>query len=41
MNMYERLETEACEDGIDVIQKSFSSNIKGLYCDGTVAIIKI
>lgn len=38
MNMYERLEDEACMDDIDVIQKKFSSNIKGLYCNGTVAI---
>lgn len=38
MNMYEQLENEACEDGIDVIKKDFSKNIKGLYCDGTVAI---
>ena len=38
MNAYERLENEACEDGIDVIHRKFSENIKGLYCDGTVAI---
>lgn len=38
MNAYERLQNEACEDGIDIIEKEFSKNIKGLYCDGTVAI---
>ena len=38
MNAYERLQNEACEDGIDVIEKDFSKNIKGLYCDDTVAI---
>ena len=38
MNAYEYLQNEACEDGIDIIEKEFSKNIKGLYCDGTVAI---
>lgn len=38
MNAYEYLQNEACEDGIDIIEKKFSKNIKGLYCDGTVAI---
>lgn len=38
MNAYERLQNEACEDGIDVIERNFSKKIKGLYCDGTVAI---
>ena len=39
MNTYERLQDEACEDGIDVIDYTFHSNrIKGLYCDGVVAI---
>ena len=41
MNTYERLQDEACEDGIDVIDYTFHSDrIKGLYCDGTVAIRK-
>ena len=41
MNTYECLQDEACEDGIDVIDYTFHSNrIKGLYCDGTVAIRK-
>lgn len=40
MNSYECLQNEACVDGIDIIEKGFSSNIKGLYCDGTVAINK-
>ena len=39
MNVYEILQEEACKDGIDVIDYPFeSNNIKGLYCDGTVAI---
>lgn len=39
MNTYECLQDEACEDGIDVIDYTFHSNrIKGLYCDGVVAI---
>lgn len=39
MNIYECLQDEACEDGIDVIDFTFHSNrIKGLYCDGVVAI---
>lgn len=37
MNTYERLQDEACEDGIDVIDYTFHSNrIKGLYCDGVL-----
>ena len=41
MNTYECLQDEACEDGIDVIDYTFHSDrIKGLYCDGTVAIRK-
>ena len=41
MNVYECLQDEACEDGIDVIDYAFQSDrIKGLYCDGTVAIRK-
>lgn len=39
MNIYEHLENEACKDGIEVIHRKFKSNrIKGLYCDGTVAL---
>lgn len=39
MNAYERLEDEACKDSIDVVDYRFNSDrIKGLYCDGTVAI---
>lgn len=41
MNTLERLEDEACRDGIDVIHYDFQSeNIKGLYCDGTIGINK-
>ena len=36
---YEELEIQACKDGIEVIEYPFNSNnIKGLYCDGTVAL---
>lgn len=39
MNAYELLEDEACKDGIDVVKRKFKSErIKGLYCNGTVAI---
>lgn len=39
MNSYERLQEEACKDGVDVIDYPFESNrIRGLCCDGTVAI---
>lgn len=41
MDMLERLEHEAYEDGIDVVRYDFYSNrIKGLYCDGVVGISK-
>ena len=41
MNSFERLEDEACKDGIDVISRKFrSQNIGGLYCDGTIGINK-
>ncbi|GAB5612597.1 ImmA/IrrE family metallo-endopeptidase [Allocoprococcus similis] len=41
MNPYEKLQDKACEDGVDVIDYPFeSNNIKGLYCDGVVAIRK-
>lgn len=39
MNAYERLENEACRDGIDIIKRKFNSpRIKGLYYDGIIAI---
>ncbi len=39
MNAYERLEDEACRDGIDIVRRKFNSpRIKGLYYNGTVAI---
>ena len=39
MNTFECLEDEACKDGIDIVNRKFNSNrIKGLYCDGTVAL---
>lgn len=39
MNTFEHLEDEACKDGIEIIHRKFKSNrIKGLYCDGTVAL---
>lgn len=39
MNSLEHLEDQACKDGIEVIYSTFNSNrIKGLYCDGTVAL---
>lgn len=41
MNIYECLQDEACEDGVEVVDYTFQSQrIKGLYCDGTVAISK-
>ena len=41
MNTYEKLLDTACRDGIDVIDYPFETErIKGLYCDGTVAIRK-
>lgn len=41
MNTYERLQEEACEDGIEVVDYTFESDrIKGLYCDGVVVIKK-
>lgn len=36
---YEELQIQACKDGIEIIEYHFkSSNIKGLYCNGTVAL---
>lgn len=41
MNHFERLESEACEDGVDVVDCSFESDkIKGLYCDCVIGINK-
>ncbi len=41
MNSLERLEDEACKDGIDIISHNFrNQKIKGLYCDGTIGISK-
>lgn len=38
---YEQLQSEACEDGIEVIDYEFTSKrIKGLCCSGTIAIRK-
>lgn len=38
---YEQLQSEACEDGIEVIDYEFNNKrIKGLYCNGTIAIRK-
>lgn len=39
MNAYECLAEKACKDGIEIVNRKFNSNrIKGLYCDGTVAL---
>ena len=39
MNKLEELEDVAYQDGVDVLNYRFeSNNIKGLYCDGVVAI---
>lgn len=41
MDMLERLELEAYEDGVDVVRYAFHSDrIKGLYCDGVIVINK-
>lgn len=41
MNNYELLGDEAYKDGISIIEYKFSSNrIKGLYCDGNIALNK-
>lgn len=41
MNIYERLEDEACRDGIDIIDYGFDNDsIRGLYCDGVIGINK-
>ncbi|HJE99487.1 MAG TPA: hypothetical protein K8W23_05455 [Sellimonas intestinalis] len=39
MNVYERLEDEAYNDGIDIITYYFhNSKIKALYCDGVIGL---
>ena len=39
MNSLERLEDEACRDGIEIVNCRFNSpRIKGLYCDKTIGI---
>ena len=39
MNKFEKLEDVAYQDDVDVLNYRFeSNNIKGLYCDGVVAI---
>lgn len=38
MNTFEKLENEACKNGIKIIERPFSSRIKGLYCDYVVAL---
>ena len=39
MNKFEKLEDVAYQDGVDVLNYRFeSNNIKGLYCDGVIAI---
>ena len=41
MSTYEKLQDQTCADGIDVMDYEFNSpNIKGLYCNSTVAINK-
>ena len=39
MNSLERLEDEACRDGIEIVNCRFKSpRIKGLYCDKTIGL---
>lgn len=39
MTSYEKLEAEACEDGVEIIYKKFNSErLKALYCDGMIAL---
>ncbi|MCI8549174.1 MAG: ImmA/IrrE family metallo-endopeptidase [Lachnospiraceae bacterium] len=39
MNSYEKLRQVAAEDNIEIISRPFQSErIRGLYCDGTIAI---
>lgn len=39
MNTLEKLQDEACKEGIDIIEYEFDSErIKGLYCDDVIAL---
>lgn len=39
MNNYERLEDEACEDGVEIVSCDFESDrIHGLYADGVIGM---
>ena len=39
MNEYEKLENAAAQNNVEIIQRHFKSDrIKGLYCDGTIAL---
>ena len=39
MNSFERLEDEACRDGMEIVNCRFNSpRIKGLYCDKTIGL---
>ena len=41
MNNYEKLLEEAYINNVDVVEYNFESErIKGLYCDGTIALSK-
>ena len=41
MSTYEELQDQTCADGIDVMDYEFNSpNIKGLYCNSTVAVYR-
>ena len=38
MNIYEKLQEQACKEGIDIVDYNFQSDrIKGLYCDDGVS----
>lgn len=39
MNEYEKLENAAAQNNVEIIRRHFKSDrIKGLYCDGTIAL---
>jgi len=39
MNTFEKLQEEAYQDGVDIIERPFESDrIKGLYCDNVIAL---
>lgn len=41
MNLYEKLQDDACKNSIDICDYTFSSDrIKGLYCNGSIALSK-